>query len=55
MTCQVNAMGENSSFIFTCYVKTVPVYNFKLGWVVPHPSVKEFFKTIYVQEQNNDV
>ena len=33
-TCEVNRMGENSSFIFTCYVKTVPVYDFKLVWIV---------------------
>ena len=24
---------KNSSFIFICYVKTVPVYDFKLVWV----------------------
>ena len=48
-------MGENSSFIFTCYIKIVPVYNFKLVWVALHLSDKEFFKTIYQQEQNNDV
>ena len=48
-------MGENSSFIFTGYVKTVPVYDSKLVWVVLHLSVQEFFKTIYQQEQNNDV
>ena len=47
-------MGENSSFIFTCYLKTVPVYDFKLVWVVLHRYVKEVFKTIYLQEQNND-
>ena len=46
-------MGNNSSFIFTCYVKTVPVYD--LVWVVLHSSVKEFFKMIYWQEKNNDV
>ena len=45
--CQVNTMGESSSFIFTFYVKTVPVYDFRLVWVVIHPSIKEFFKTIY--------
>ena len=54
-TCEVDKMGENSSFIFTCYVKTIPVYSFKLVWVVLHPSVKDFFKTIYLQVQNNDV
>ena len=46
-TCEVNTMRENSSFIFTCYVKTFPVYDFKLLWVVLHPSDKEFFKTAY--------
>ena len=29
-THKVDTMDENSSFIFTCYVKTVPVYDFKL-------------------------
>ena len=43
-TCEVNRMGENSSFIFTCYVKNVPVYDFKLVRVVLHPSVKDFFR-----------
>ena len=43
-TCEVNRMGENRSFIFTLYVKTVQVYNFKLFCVVLHPSVKEFTK-----------
>ena len=44
-TCEVNTMGENSLFIFTCYVKTVPVYDLKLVLVVLHPSVTEFFKS----------
>ena len=48
-------MGENSSFIFTCYVKTIPVYDFetvpdydfKLVWVGSiDPSVKEFTKRL---------
>ena len=43
-TCEVNTMDESSSLIFTCYVKTVPVYYFKLVWVVLHRSVKEFFE-----------
>ena len=42
-TCEVNRIGENSSY-FTCYVKIIPVYNFKLVWVVLHPSVNEFSK-----------
>ena len=33
--------------IFTSYDKTVSVYDFKLVWVALHPSVKEFFGTIY--------
>ena len=37
-------MGENSSFIFTCYVKTVKVYDFKLVWVVLDPSVQSASK-----------
>ena len=45
--CEVNGMGENGSFILTCYIKTVSVYDFKLVWVVLHLPVKEFFKTIY--------
>ena len=44
--CEVNAMGENNSFMSICYVKTVSVYDFKLVCVFPHPSVKESFKTI---------
>ena len=37
-------MGENSSFIFACYIKTVPLYDFKLVCVVLHPSSKNFSK-----------
>ena len=48
-------MGDNSSFIFSCQLKTVQVYDFNFVWVVLHPSAKEFFKTIYQQEKNNDV
>ena len=44
-TCEVNAAGENSSFIFTVCVKSVPHYQFKLAYVVLQMSVKEFFKT----------
>ena len=54
-TCEVNRMGENGSFILTCYMKTVPVYDFILVWVVLHPPVKEFFKTTSQQEENNDL
>ena len=54
-TCEVNRMDENRSFTLTCYVKTVPVYDLKLVWVVLHRSVKVFFKTIHQQDQNDDV
>ena len=30
-----------------CYAKTVPIYDFKLVWVVLHLSVKQCFKTMY--------
>ena len=30
-------------------------YDFKLVWLVLHPSLKEFIEAIYWQEQNNDV
>ena len=43
-TCEVNRMGENRSFILTCYMKTVSVYDFKLVWVILHLPVKEFSK-----------
>ena len=52
---EVNRTNENSSFIPSHYVKTVPVYDVRLVWVVLHPFSKECFKTIYYQEQNNDV
>ena len=38
-----NAAGENSSFIFTICVKSVPFYHFKLAYVVLHKAVEEFF------------
>ena len=44
-TCEANPAGENSSFIFTACVKSVPVYSYKLAHVVLHMSVKEFFET----------
>ena len=48
-------MSKNNSSILIFYVKTVPIYTFKLVWVVLHSSVKEVFKTTYKQEQNNDI
>ena len=40
-----NPAGENSSFIFTICVKSVPLYHFKLAYVVLYVAVKELFKT----------
>ena len=44
-TCETNAAGENSSFIFSVFVRSVPCYHFKLAYVVLHMAVKEFFET----------
>ena len=42
-TCEVNRMGENNSFIFTCNVKAVLVHDFKLVWVVENKIKKQEF------------
>ena len=39
-TCETNPAGENSSFIFTVCVKSVPLYHFKLAYVVLHMTVR---------------
>ena len=39
-TCEANATVENSSFIFTVCVKSVPLYHFKLAYVVLRMAVK---------------
>ena len=44
-TCKTKPAGENGSFVFTVCVKSVPLYHFKLGYVVLHMAVKEFFET----------
>ena len=44
-TCEANAVGESSSFFFTVCVKSVPLYHFKLDYLVLHMTVKEFFGT----------
>ena len=41
--CEANSEGENSSFIFTVCVKYVPLYHFKLAFVVLHMAVKKVF------------
>ena len=43
-TCYANKAGENSSFIFTVCVKSVPCYHFKLVYVVLQMAVKEFLE-----------
>ena len=43
-TCKVNPAGENTSFISTAFVKSVPLYHFKLAYLVLHMPVKEFFE-----------
>ena len=47
MICEANPAGENSSFIFTACVKSVPLYCFWLCCVVLHMAVKEFFERIF--------
>ena len=44
-TCQANQVGENSSFIFTVRVRSVPRYHFNLLYVILQMAVKEFFET----------
>ena len=44
-TCEANAAGENSSFIFTVLVKSVPFYHFERAYVVLHKAVKKAFET----------
>ena len=44
-TCEANPAGENSSFIFTVCVTSVPPCYFKLDYVVLQMAVKEFFET----------
>ena len=39
-------------FIFTVCVKSVPLYPFKLAYVVLHMGVKEFFETRFENWQN---
>ena len=42
--CEANAAGENSSFIFTVCVTSIPRYHFKLAYVVLNIAVKSFSK-----------
>ena len=44
-TCEANAADENSSFIFTVCVKLVPLYHFKLAYIVVYMAVEEVFET----------
>ena len=47
-TCEANAAGENSSFVFTVCVKSVSLYQFKLTYVVLHMAVKAFLETHFL-------
>ena len=49
--CEANPAGEYSSFIFTACVKSVPLYHFKLAFVVLHMFVKESFETTSKMEK----
>ena len=40
-----NQVGENSSFLFTVCVRSVPRYHFKLAYVILQMAIKEFFET----------
>ena len=51
-TCEADAAGENSSFIFTAGVKSVPRYHFQHGYVVLQMAVKEFFETHFYKGRN---
>ena len=51
-TCEANQAGENSSFIFTVYVKSVLRYHSKIAYVVLHMAVKGFFKTRFQKWRN---
>ena len=45
---KLNRMGENCSFVLTCHVKNVPVYDFRLILGSSTSlSVKQFLKMIY--------
>ena len=44
-TCEANPAGENSSFILTVCVNSVPLYRSKPAYVVLLIAVKEFFET----------
>ena len=51
-TCEANAAGENSSFTFTVYVKSVPRCHFQLAYVVLQMAVKEFFEIHFYKGRN---
>ena len=46
-TCEANSVGENSSFISPCCIKSVSLYHFKLLYVVLHMTLKEFLETLF--------
>ena len=50
--CEANAAGENSLFIFTVCVISIPLYHFKLAVVLPHLAIKKFFKAHFKKWRN---
>ena len=42
-TCKANQAGENSSFIFTVCVKSVPRYHFKLAYAILYKWLSKNF------------
>ena len=50
-TCEANPAGENSSFIFTVFVKSVPLYRFKLAYVMLHMAAKNVLKPTFKMEK----
>ena len=51
-TYEANPGGENSSFIFTVCVKSVPHYHFKLAHVVLYMAVKGTFRKPFLKLRN---
>ena len=47
LVCEANPAGENSIFISTVCVKSVPLYHFKLAYVVLHVAVKKLSKPTF--------
>ena len=46
---KANTVGENSSFIFTVCVKSVPLYHLKFTYVVLRTAVKRIFQNPFLK------